>query len=1014
MQRRLGVAVFAGLMLSLAAVPAAADCTTSGNTVTCTSSGGPQTTPVGTGAEDGVTVNIQSGATVDVSGTPNPAAVFLNDGAAVNNAGNVINGDGGVGVDVNNGGTVNNTGNIIVGDGAFGIIACCGNNIMNDGRINVGDGSAAVFVADTNVVVNRGVITAGANGAGITGGDNNVITNVGSITIGGGLGSVGIATMFDSVVVNSGIITMGQDGYGIAVADNAVLPPAGTYSVNNSGSIITGDQGIGIVVTDNHRIINSGNITAGNSAIGISANNSNFITNTGTIGVGDNSAGIQACCNNTVLNYGTITAGSGSSAYGISVADNSSVTNFNVISVGVDASGIYAVGDGGQQTITNSGTISALGGSSAGIFANFNYNVVNTGTIFASSGAGIQVGGGNAVTNAGTINVDAAGVGVSFNAFNDNTANTFTNTGNIFANGAFAIFGDSNNTVTNNGYIRGQVTLAGFSGGNNTLINNGYIVGGDAAGFSTASGVFVAGTLINGPNGTFAVRVSPTFNDGFVAPTVTLNGGTLSAVVTPGLYAGTTVYSQATTFGAPVQICGSGFCTPGGLSGQFGAVTSTSPFFSATALYDYTGNGVTTFGEVDLVLTRLAFGSVPGMTKNQSAVGNALEPGYSSTLDPTSTVGQFYVNMLSATSLSVLDQLSGAGAAAAQDGAFAAGSQFGNIMFQQGMSWLNGTSSGMGVGFSEPLGYASAPRKKLADRPGYDAFAAMTPQQSAPVWRAWTSGFGSRRSIDGQPGTADQTSSTFGGGFGVDRQLTPDLLLGLAAGGSGSNFSVSGLSTSGRINAGHIGAYAAQRLGTAYLAASVNYARSETTTDRTITGVGPTENAKGRFDSDQLSGRIELGRKFGFNGYAVTPFVALEPSALWQNAYTESSTTLGGTPGVLGLRYNANKVTSLPLFLGAQIDASYALAGGQTLSPYARLSWVHEFKPERSIQASFINIPGPTFTVDGARAASDAVRLDMGGSLALSKRAALNLNVTGEFSDRSNSVAALGGLRMNW
>ena len=107
-------------------------------------------------------------------------------------------------------------------------------------------------------------------------------------------------------------------------------------------------------------------------------------------------------------------------------------------------------------------------------------------------------------------------------------------------------------------------------------------------------------------------------------------------------------------------------------------------------------------------------------------------------------------------------------------------------------------------------------------------------------------------------------------------------------------------------------------------------------------------------------------------------------------------------------------MTSLPLFLGAQIDATYSLAGGQTLSPFARLSWVHEFKPERRIQASFVSIPGGAFTVNGARATADALRTETGGTLSFNNRAALFLNVTSEFSSRSHSIAALGGAKIGW
>jgi uncharacterized protein with beta-barrel porin domain len=58
------------------------------------------------------------------------------------------------------------------------------------------------------------------------------------------------------------------------------------------------------------------------------------------------------------------------------------------------------------------------------------------------------------------------------------------------------------------------------------------------------------------------------------------------------------------------------------------------------------------------------------------------------------------------------------------------------------------------------------------------------------------------------------------------------------------------------------------------------------------------------------------------------------------------------------------------------------------LAPYARVSWVHEFKPDRAINASFIALPAAAFTVDGPRAASDAARIDAGAKLAIGPNAA--------------------------
>ena len=71
------------------------------------------------------------------------------------------------------------------------------------------------------------------------------------------------------------------------------------------------------------------------------------------------------------------------------------------------------------------------------------------------------------------------------------------------------------------------------------------------------------------------------------------------------------------------------------------------------------------------------------MTPNQRAVGNALEGSYSTTL--AGNAATFYGNLLAATSVTVLDQLSGEGTSAAQNAAFKAGSLFNSAMQNQSL-----------------------------------------------------------------------------------------------------------------------------------------------------------------------------------------------------------------------------------------------------------------------------------------------------------------------------------------
>jgi len=157
-----------------------------------------------------------------------------------------------------------------------------------------------------------------------------------------------------------------------------------------------------------------------------------------------------------------------------------------------------------------------------------------------------------------------------------------------------------------------------------------------------------------------------------------------------------------------------------------------------------------------------------------------------------------------------------------------------------------------------------------------------------------------------------------------------------------------------------------------------------------------------------------VGAKQVYGRFAVTPFAAVQFAELWQNGFTETNPVPAGAADPLGLTFDSKSVTSLPTFLGAQFDTRFAFGNGMALSPYARLSWVHEFYPNRAIDASFIALSGAAFMVDGPRASTDALRVDAGAKLAIGPNAWMFASFDGEFSDRSQSYAGKGGLRVAW
>jgi uncharacterized protein with beta-barrel porin domain len=66
------------------------------------------------------------------------------------------------------------------------------------------------------------------------------------------------------------------------------------------------------------------------------------------------------------------------------------------------------------------------------------------------------------------------------------------------------------------------------------------------------------------------------------------------------------------------------------------------------------------------------------------------------------------------------------------------------------------------------------------------------------------------------------------------------------------------------------------------------------------------------------------------------------------------------------------------------------------------------------LAGSFVSVPGTLFAVDGARAWSDALRVNAGSRLAINQYASLFASFDGEFANSGHSYAGRGGVRFSW
>lgn len=349
--------------------------------------------------------------------------------------------------------------------------------------------------------------------------------------------------------------------------------------------------------------------------------------------------------------------------------------------------------------------------------------------------------------------------------------------------------------------------------------------------------------------------------------------------------------------------------------------------------------------------------------------------------------------------------LFGEGTSGAQQTAFGASGLFGSILMSEAMVARDGTPDLTGI--------SSRPMKigVLAEGSSTDVTGDYLPS----TWRLWTTGFGGRGSFEGSAVSGSSALDTRTAGFavGLDYQIDRTALFGIAAGYTYSQFSVDQLTTRGNVEGAHLGLYGLKRFGAFYLAATAEYAHFKNSTERSVDWVLD-ERTSGSFDSEAFSARVEAGWKRSIGRHWVTPFAGVQFSHLMSDGFTEGSVGTAGTPGLLGLTFGSNSVNSLASSLGIQVDTRLLLPGGQTLSPFARVAWVHEFSPDRGISAILTSSPEASFSPVGASAAEDVAKVKAGARLDVTQNTGLFLAFDGEFSGHTQSYAGTGGLKVTW
>ena len=337
-------------------------------------------------------------------------------------------------------------------------------------------------------------------------------------------------------------------------------------------------------------------------------------------------------------------------------------------------------------------------------------------------------------------------------------------------------------------------------------------------------------------------------------------------------------------------------------------------------------------------------------------------------------------------------------------------SEFTSAIFDQTTFYAD-ASPANSVTLREPLPGGVLGYAPLTDSP----IKLRDPVLAQRTWRAWATGFGGTEDIGGNAGlgSAGQTSTIFGGDLGVDYQVTPNYLAGVAVGGSEGDFQVGARSTSGSTTGGHIAFYDLATFGSFYGASSSSASFFTNHTTRNVAGFGAVSGGteRGNFDSNEFRGRLEFGDHLQVQASTVTPFIALEIASFRSNGFGETSLT---GANALALNVSGQSSASVPGFVGARYQGRTALPNGLLLSPAIQVAYVHEFAPERTQVGSLAALPGSTFLVDGARPSRNAAQVKAGVELAITPASAIFANFDGEFSGQAQFYGGKGGFKYVW
>jgi autotransporter-associated beta strand protein len=269
----------------------------------------------------------------------------------------------------------------------------------------------------------------------------------------------------------------------------------------------------------------------------------------------------------------------------------------------------------------------------------------------------------------------------------------------------------------------------------------------------------------------------------------------------------------------------------------------------------------------------------------------------------------------------------------------------------------------------------------------------------------WMTGLGQFTSVNSSDAPG-YDGSVGGVAAGVDAPFQPGLRAGLAFAFTSPNIQDrSGASLSG--DAFELLGYGSFQKGPAFADLQFGGSYSE----NTITRPEPVYalQAQGQANGSAGGGLIRVGLHLPWAGWQVDPGLTLSAASFTADSVNERQ------GGATSLAIAGTSAASVETLLGVQMERSFAVGQHMALTPHTELGWMHQLADTNAtVQASFLSLGGPAFSVNSAALGRNFAVLGLGASLSTGGALALYVSYAGAFNSQAESQNITGGLRLRW